>query len=93
MSVPNDVFEFNIRLKRDIVNTEVTIYTSPLKLNDDYTKQSDLVQSKYFTKEKILELKQELIKKIIECENPFEIECTDYDGDYNVTEEQLFKID
>ena len=51
-----------------------------------------LVQEKYFTKEKIDELKQQLVEKIMSEENPFDISCVDVDGGYLVTEKELFKI-
>lgn len=55
--------------------------------------QEDLVQEKYFTQQKIDELKLKLIQKIQESKNPFNICCVDRDGGYNVTEDQLFNLD
>jgi len=55
--------------------------------------QKDLVQERYFTQQKIDELKLKLIQRIQECKNPFNICCVDMDGGYNVTEEQLFSLD
>ena len=42
---------------------------------------------------RIYSKKQELIKKIQECDNPFYIFCSDRDGGYNVTEDKLFNLD
>ena len=53
----------------------------------------DYVRNKFFTKEVIEKLKEELITHIKQNDNPFNIECIDTDGDYAVTEEQLFDID
>ena len=55
----------------------------------DYEKK---VQDKYFTPERIEELKKEFCRRIMESENPFMISCTDTDGGYNVTEDELFDI-
>lgn len=103
--VDNDVFKYNISLRRDFAYDEITIYTKPFpdfplgKYESDeqvqkfYDSQEDLVQERYFTQQKIDELKLKLIQKIQECKNPFYICCIDRDGGYNVTEEQLFKLD
>ena len=97
--VPNDVFRFRISLKEDSV--ERTVYTKPFpeiekETEDDFydemRNQELLVQKKYFTKERIEELKEELIRKIRESDNPFEIFCVDTDSGYNVTQEELFDI-
>ena len=64
---------------------------------DDFEKecqrQENLVQERYFTQQKIDELKLKFIQKIQECKNPFNIYCVDRDGGYNITEEQLFNLD
>ena len=89
--VPNDVFKFRVSLDWD---EDVVVYTKPIqvtKLVGD--EPEDLVQEKYFTKEKIDELKQKFIKRIQESENPFSIYCVDKDGDYNVTEDMLLNLD
>ena len=103
--VENDVFKFRISLKREFEDEDITIYTKPFpdfpigeykseeQVQEFYDKQEDLVQARYFTKEKIEELKKEFIKRIQECENPFYICCVDKDGGYNVTKDQLFDID
>ena len=104
--VDNDVFKFRIRLDDKFCGDEITIYTKPFPdLPDlgltgseedwykEYNKQEDLVQEKYFTQQKIDELKLKLIQKIQECKNPFKISCVDRDGGYNITEDQLFNLD
>lgn len=104
--VDNDVFKFRVRLNNDLIDEDITIYTKPFpefsslehykteqQHQKFYNDQEDLVQEKYFTKEKIDELKNRLIERIQECENPFNIYCVDRDGGYNVTKEQLFNLD
>jgi len=104
--VDNDVFQFRITLKDEFKNDEITVYTKPFHdlpllgketteedWYKEYNKQEDLVQEKYFTQQKIDELKLKLIQKIQECKNPFNIYCVDRDGGYNVTEDQLFSLD
>ena len=102
--VDNDVFKFRIQIDNDLFNKEITVYTKLFpefilgELNEkewykEYNKQEELVQEKFFTQEKINELKQEFIKKIQECKNPFNIYCVDRDGGYNVTEDQIFSLD
>lgn len=100
--VPNDVFKYRLSLKTEIDSQYITVYTKPFPnpwdKNYDESKalnldeQEDLVQEKYFNKERIAELKQKLIEKIMAEENPFDIYCVDTDGGYNVTEDQLFKF-
>lgn len=99
--VPNDVFRFRVLLNDSLTYSDITIYTKPLPeikyTNDEefweeIKRQERFVQSKYFTKEKIEELKEELVKRIRESENPFCISCVDTDSGYNVTEEQLFDL-
>ena len=103
--VDNDVFKFRISLKSEFEDKDITIYTKPFpdfpigeyksdeQLQKFYDDQEDLVQEKYFTQQKIDELKLKLIQKIQECKNPFNICCVDRDGGYNVTEDQLFNLD
>lgn len=97
--VPNDVFVFRVAFE-DYNN--ITIYTKPFPEPDyggeediymELERQENLVQSRYFTKERIEQLKEELIKRIRESENPFSISCVDVDGGYNVSEEQLFNLE
>lgn len=100
--VPNDVFKYRLSLKTEIDSQDITVYTKPFPSpwDKDYDEskalnldeQEDLVQEKYFTKERIAELKQKLIEKIMAEENPFDIYCVDADGGYRVTEDQLFKF-
>lgn len=100
--VPNDVFKYRISLKSELDLDDVTVYTKPFPdpWDKDYDEskymtleeEEDLVQEKYFTKERIAELKQKLIEKIMAEEDPFYIYCVDVDGGYRVTEEQLFKF-
>lgn len=101
--VDNYVFKYSVHLKNDSLYE--IVYTKPFskpqigikssteqqELDDDY--EENLVLEKYFTKEKIEELKQKFIKEIQESENPFNIYCVDVDGGYNVTEEELFNLD
>jgi len=104
--VDNDVFRFKISLKSELELDDITVYTKPFPdlpllgkeateedWYKEYNKQEDLVQEKYFTQQKIDELKLKLIQKIQECKNPFNICCVDRDGGYNVTEKQLFSLD
>ena len=100
--VDNDVFKYSVHLKNDFLYE--TVYTKPFpepsivtmssterhKLNEH---EENLVLEKYFTKEKIEELKQKFIRQIQESENPFDIYCVDRDGGYNVKEEELFNLD
>jgi len=88
--VPNDVFRFKINL--DIEMEDITVYTKPFPEDESYELCKQIVEDKYFTQERINELKENLIKKIRETENPFDISCTDIDSGYNVTKEELFKL-
>ena len=104
--VDNDVFRFRISLKSELELDDITVYTKPFHdlsllgkdtteedLYKEYDKQEELVQEKYFTQQKINELKLKLIQKIQECKNPFNICCVDRDCGYNVTEDQLFNLE
>ena len=103
--VDNDVFKFIISLDRKFTDDEITIYTKPFpdfpldeyetenKTRKFYNDQEDLVQEKYFTQQKIDELKIKFIQKIQECKNPFNICCVDRDGGYNITEKDLFSLE
>lgn len=100
--VDNDVFRYRVSLKGDFIDKNITIYTKPFPdpifINEDdfeneYKRQEDLIQEKYFTQEKIDELKQIFIKRIQESKCPFDIYCVDRDGGYNVTEDQLFDVE
>ena len=98
--VPNDVFVYRVSLIDD--TTEITIYTNPFPdlsyASDEMCaleceRREQLVKEKYFTKECIEELKERLIQKIRESDNPFSISCVDTDGGYNVTADQIFNIE
>lgn len=98
--VDNDVFVFDCTLKLDLSRiNDITIYTKPfhskwyVSTDEELDEVEETVRKKYFTQERINELKKELIQKIQECENPFEISCVDRDGGYNVTEDMLFDIE
>lgn len=97
--VPNEVFVYSVWFQHYI---DIPVYVKPFP--EDYSltdeqmdrkikEEEDLIQSKYFTKEKIEELKEIFINKIRESENPFKIDCSDIDGGYNVTQEQLFDLE
>lgn len=97
--VPNEVFVYSVWFQH---YTRIPVYVKPFPEDYSLTEEQmdrqmqeheDLIQSKYFTKERIKQLKEEFIKKIRESENPFTIDCVDIDGGYNVTEEQLFNLD
>ena len=99
--VDNDVFKYAVHLKNnllyEIVSTkpfpEPSIVMSSTELCELNDYEENLVLEKYFTKEKIDELKQKFIKEIQESENPFDIYCVDRDGGYNLKEEELFNLD
>ena len=94
--VDNDVFKFRCKLKWDFTDEDITVYTKPFPdvvFTNEMDKQLALVQEKYFTKERIDELKQKFIQRIQDCENPFDIFCFDRDGGYDVTEDMLFDIE
>ena len=98
--VDNDVFVFDCVLKWDLSRiNNITIYTKPfpskafINTDEELDAAEETVRKKYFIQERINELKQELIQKIQECENPFEICCVDIDGGYNVTEDMLFDVE
>ena len=103
--VDNDVFKFSITLNGDLIGEDINIYTKPFpefplekykdqdQVDNFYDAQEDLVQEKYFTQERIDELKAKFIKRIQESKNPFDIYCVDRDGGYNVTKDQLFNLD
>jgi len=100
--VDNDVFRFMVNLREDFSSCgEITVYTKPFtefpedddKILEKMEAQENLVKEKYFNQKRIDELKLELIQRIQECKNPFYISCTDRDGGYNVTEDQLFNLE
>ena len=98
--VDNDVFVFDCVLKWNLSRiNDIIIYTKPFPSNgfaatdEKLDTAEEIVTKKYFTQERINELKQELIQKIQECENPFDICCVDMDEGYNVTEDMLFDVE
>lgn len=100
--VDNDVFKFSIWLTDEFCRTEKTVYTKPFPeesvgtsyetISEEMDRQEELVQKKYFTPERIAEMKKDIITRIEACENPFRISCTDRDGGYLVTEDELFDL-
>lgn len=98
--IENEVFKFRISFEKF---KNINIYVKPFpnltdagltydEIENECEQREDLVKEKYFTKEKIDELKKEFIKMIEESDNPFYIFCYDTDGNYNITEDQLLKI-
>jgi len=66
-----DVYKFRAYLSENTL--EEFVYTE-----NEATHEKDL-KDIYFTKEKIAELKERLIKQIQKSENPFDIYCVDED--------------
>jgi len=96
--VPNEVFTYDIHLNQGLCVTRKTVYTKPFEKpspkRDSYLYYCNgKVISSYFTKEKIEELKQELIQKIKDCDNPFVISLVNHDRDYDVSEDELFNVE
>lgn len=100
--VDNDVWKYRVTLKSELEDKTIVVYTKPFpnpifvdenEYDQECKRREDLVQERYFTKEKIEEIKQEFIKRIQESDNPFDIYCVDTDGGYNVTEDELFNLD
>lgn len=96
--VQNEGFTYDIYLNPDLWVSRRTVYTKPFSTKplkrDDYLNYcSKKVIGSYFTKEKIEELKQELIQKIKDCDNPFSMTFVDHNRDCNVSEEELFNVE
>lgn len=94
--VDNDVFVFQIHVKWDLRCLRVPVYTKPFQTRptrQEWFEDEKTVKKAYFTKERIEELKKEVIRRIENSENPFNIECINRDGGHNVTEDMLFTID
>jgi hypothetical protein len=94
--VDNDVFVYEVHLKWDLRCLNVPVYTKPFptrQTQQECVKDEETVEKAYFTKERIEKLKREITRRIENSENPFNIECIDRDGGYNVTEDMLFAID
>jgi hypothetical protein len=96
-----EVLKFDIELSSELNFSRVSVYTNLKNPWEKYEKDSlcekeiedwkDDIRDLYFSKEKIEELKNELCKKIMESENPFEIYCADWDGGYLVEESDLLE--
>ena len=91
--VPNEVFIYDLYLNQDFCVTRKTVYTKPFERGTPLGYRNGKVVGSYFTKEKIEELKQELIQKIKDCDNPFSITFVDHNRDCNVSEEELFNVE
>ena len=97
--VPNDVFKYRVSLRWA---DDISVYVKPFpKPWDEGYKEEEalsledkkrIVREKYFSADRIEELKRKVIEAIMEEDNPFDIYCTDTDSGYLVTEEQLFEI-
>lgn len=97
------VFTFSVYLSNNVI--EVPIYSNIDFLGNvkyanaesTLNNAEEFVKQKYFTKERIEELKRKMCEQIMSCDNPFDISCLDYDGDYVVEEsdllENIVKID
>lgn len=81
--VPNEVYRFRVSPKA--YDFDITVFTK----DKDYP--DELVQEKFFTGAMINKLKEELVSMI--RNNDLNIVCVDRDGNYNITEDQLFLID
>ena len=78
--VDNDVFKYRVSLKCDLDLNDVTVYVKPFPKpwHKDYDpskeisleEEEDLVQEKYFTQEKIDELKKKLVDRIMSEKKP-----------------------
>ena len=89
--VDNEVFRFRVTIDLDL---DVNVFTRPFpeEDGDEYVNQEKFVEEKYFSKEKIEELKQKFIKEINESDNPFYIFLYDRDANYDVTEDMIFDM-
>lgn len=91
MIVDNDVYKFRLYPKVDYL--EVSVYTRPDAISPALDKEV-VVKNRYFTEDRLEDLKAELIRQISElpAKELFAILCVDLDGGYNITEEQIFEI-
>lgn len=91
-----DVYKFNIVPDADICTMYERVYVKPFDIpGSDETHidpREEIVKRKYFTKERIDELKQELIKRIQECNNPFTIYCSDFDAYAVSTDNEIIEV-
>ena len=89
--IENDVYKYRICFEK---YKEISVFVKSVSnLLEGNLKREQFVKEKYFTKEKINELKKEFIKMIEESENPFNIYCYDEDKGYNITENEIFNLD
>ena len=91
--VPNEGFTYDLYLKPDFLDSRKTVYTKPFETDKSLGYRWGKVVDRYFTKERIEELKQALIQKIKDCDNPFIIAFADHNRDCNVSEEELFNVE
>lgn len=96
--VDNDVYKFRLSIYLD--ELDIIVYTKPFKPRfwfDDWEEKCNelekLVQEKYFTKERVEEIKKDICKKIMSGEIPIDITLQDTDSGYNVTEDMLFDLE
>ena len=78
-------FEIVRRLKPTFDYKSVNVYT-----RHEATTEKDILKL-YITQDKIKEWKQQLIKEILDCENPFEFSNGDYDA-YEIPEYEIFEM-
>ena len=91
MIIDNDVYKY--RLYPKVEYLEVSVYTRPDVIPHALDKE-EVVKKKYFTEQRLEDLKADLIRKISDmpAKELFDISCADLDGGYNITEEQIFEI-
>lgn len=83
--VPNDVYKFSVQVAIEL--PKVTVAVEP----GAFDKSEDKVQAAYFDKSRIDDLKLQLIKAVLESDEPFSIYCVDTDGDYKFKDNELFR--
>lgn len=84
------IFKFHVYIDEPL---EVFVYTNNdhFKDVDNLYEGEDKIREKYFTQERIDELKRKMCERIMSQDNPFQISCADYDGDYYVDESELLE--
>lgn len=91
-----DVYKFNIVPDTNICTMSERVYVKPFDIpGSDETHidpREEIVKRKYFTKERIDKLKQELIRRIQECNNPFTIYCSDFDSYSVSTDNEIIEL-
>lgn len=78
-------YEFRLHLIPEIAYREFNMYTLP-----EATNEIDIIDL-YATQERIDKWKEELIQKIKDCKNPFDITIGDTDQ-YPVPESEIFEM-